>query len=373
MVTETKKTNILIIGPTKPLGGMENCVILHSSLDLGPDFATHLLDTKYHPIVRKFKILKLIYLLTTIIPRMRKLIAKHHIDIVHIHTTSFKNVFKNIQIQESAKKLGVKTIMHIHGGFFDRFYEGLSPFLKKRLVKGLNRSDALICLSEGWKKFYTSTFKEPRVFVLENAINLDEFRDIGEFRDYSSHDTLTALYLGRISERKGVFDLIPVASRIRDQGYKMRFILAGRSERGESRKLGWAFDDAGLKGYYELPGEVTGHKREALFRDADCFILPSHAEGMPITILEAFAAGLPVIVTNVGATPEVIRDGENGILVKPGDSAGMAQALIRLILDPWLRERLGRSGFKDANERFSVTRWVDELKIIYTEVMRGQG
>ena len=360
---------VLIIGPTKPLGGMENCVILHASLNLGEGFRLYHLDTKYHPIVRKAKILKLIYIYAFLMPRMRHIIRNESIDIVHIHSTSFKNVFKNIQIQEMVKKLGAKSIIHIHGGYFDRFYSGLSPFLRKRLDWGLNRSDALICLSEGWEIFFTSTFKRTKVFVLENAIDLEPFREIGEYREYQNKGEFNALYLGRISEMKGVFDLLEVAKKLREQGTKVRFIIAGRSERGESSRLRWAIDDAKLTDWFELVGEVTGFSRDELFRKADCFVLPSRAEGMPITVIEAFATGLPVVATKVGAVPEIIRHDENGMLVEPGDIDGLAAALARLALNDKLRQKLGRAGFEDARGRFSVQRWIDELRRIYTQVV----
>jgi len=369
MAKKRDEIRVLIIGPTKPLGGMENCVILHASLNLGEGFRLYHLDTKYHPIVRKAKILKLIHIYTFLLPRMRRIIKNEAIDIVHIHSTSFKNVFKNIEIQETVKKLGAKSIIHIHGGYFDRFYSALSPFLRKRLDWGLNRSDALICLSEGWEKFFASTFRRTRVYVLENAIDLEPFREIGEYREYESKRELNALYLGRISEMKGVFDLLEVAKKLREQGAKVHFIIAGRSERGESGKLRWAIDDARLTDWFELVGEVTGFRRDELFRRADCFVLPSRAEGMPITVIEAFATGLPAVATKVGAVPEIIRHDENGLLVEPGDIEGFAASLARLALNDKLREKLGRAGFEDARKRFSVQRWVEELRRIYTDVV----
>lgn len=363
-----KEIRILIIGPTKPLGGMENCVILHASLDLGDGFRLYHLDNKYHPIVRKAKILKVIHLYAALLPKMRKIIKDENIDIVHIHSTSFKNVFKNIQIQEAAKALGVKSIIHIHGGYFDRFYDGLSNFLKKKLEHGLNRSDGLICLSEGWREFFTSTFKEAKVFVLENAIDLKPFLEIGEFREYDIKDEFRMIYLGRISKMKGSFDLVEVAKKLRAGSIKAKFILAGRSERGETAKLRWMIHDERLSDLFDLTGEVTGFRRDELLRTADCFILPSYAEGMPITVLESFAVGLPTIATNVGATPEIIQDGENGLLVEPGDIDGITNALVRLANDKLLRESLGRKGYEDVQRRFSADRWVEELRGIYSEV-----
>jgi glycosyltransferase involved in cell wall biosynthesis len=303
---------------------------------------------------------------------LRLIIRAEKIYIVHINSTSFKNVFKNIEIQEIVKKLGVKSIIHIHGGYFDRFYKGLSNVWRKRLERGLNRSDALICLSAGWKKFFASTFKEAKVYVLENAIDLEPFLEIGEYREYSNKDEIHAIYLGRISKMKGIFDLVEVSKKLRAANANVRFIIAGRSERGELSKLRWILRDERIADRFDLVGEVTGLRRDELFRKADCFILPSHAEGMPITILEAFALGLPVVATRVGAVPEVIEHDKNGLLVEPGDVDGIAGALSRLAASSELRKRLGKAGLEDAKRRFSAERWVEELRMIYTEVA-GEG
>jgi glycosyltransferase involved in cell wall biosynthesis len=363
-----KEIRTLIIGPTKPLGGLENCVILHAALELGEGFRLYHLDTKYNPIVRKAKILKVIYLYGVLLPKMKRIIRDEQIDIVHIHSTSFKNVFKNIEIQEKVKKLGAKSIIHIHGGYFDRFYKGLSQVWRKRLEWGLNRSDALICLSEGWKKFFASTFRQAKVYVLENAIDLEPFLEIGEFREYKKKDEINAIYLGRINKMKGIFDLVDVSKQLHAGNVKVKFILAGRAESGELSKLRWMLRDKNLQDQFDLVGEVTGFKRDELFRKADCFILPSHAEGMPITVLEAFALGLPVVATRVGAVPEVIQHTVNGLLVDPGDANGIAAALSRLAASSELREQLGKAGLEDAKNRFSADRWVEELRMIYTEV-----
>ena len=88
----------------------------------------------------------------------------------------------------------------------------------------------------------------------------------------------------------------------------------------------------------------------------------------PITVLESFAVGLPVIATNVGATPEILNDGVNGILVEPGDIDGLTTAIVRMANDHALRERIGKQGYADIQERFSAERWVKELRGIYSEV-----
>ena len=91
-----------------------------------------------------------------------------------------------------------------------------------------------------------------------------------------------------------------------------------------------------------------------LLADGDVFVLSSRSEGMPMSILEAMAAGLPVVASRVGGVPELVVDGETGILVDPGDAGALARALERLLGDPGLRQRLGSAGRERVDREFDV-------------------
>ncbi len=105
---------------------------------------------------------------------------------------------------------------------------------------------------------------------------------------------------------------------------------------------------------------------------ADLFVLPSHAEGLPMTVLEAMGAGLPVVSTRVGGIPEAVVDGETGILLEPGDVVCLAAALRTLAEDPGLRARMGVAGRDRVREKFSTDRFFASFRAIWRDALAGR-
>jgi glycosyltransferase involved in cell wall biosynthesis len=127
-----------------------------------------------------------------------------------------------------------------------------------------------------------------------------------------------------------------------------------------ARELGVA-DRTRFLGYVaDVPG---------LLARADLFALTSLNEGLPLSILEAMAAGLPVVASRVGGTPEIVVDGETGLLVAPNDPASTAHAIRRLLEDPALRQRLGKRGQLVIRDKFSAEKMVDGVIAVYEDVL----
>ena len=116
-------------------------------------------------------------------------------------------------------------------------------------------------------------------------------------------------------------------------------------------------------------GPVPSEEIAGLMAAADVLCLPSYSEGMPNVVLEAGACGLPVVATGVGGIPEVVKDGETGYLVPPRQPERLAEAVIKLALDPGLRGEMGRAGRKRA-ELFTVRKMVDGVTAVYREALR---
>jgi glycosyltransferase involved in cell wall biosynthesis len=139
-----------------------------------------------------------------------------------------------------------------------------------------------------------------------------------------------------------VFDLLEAVARCRRDGLPFHLTLVGPDEYpGEWDALKALTTRLGLADAVEFTGPLMGERLYERFDRADLFVLPSYNEGLPVVLHEAGAFGLPVITTPVGAIPDLIRDGANGLLIEPGAIDALAGAITRLVRDPAERRRLG--------------------------------
>ncbi len=158
----------------------------------------------------------------------------------------------------------------------------------------------------------------------------------------------TIVSVGRLHEPKDFVTLARALRALPRDAFRARIVGDGPDRPAVEREL----HAGALDGAVELAGERADVPD--LLRDAAAFVLSSRSECMPISVLEAMAAGLPVVATAVGGLPEVVVDGETGHLVPPGDAEAMGRALARLVEDPSERARMGAAGHRRARERFDL-------------------
>jgi glycosyltransferase involved in cell wall biosynthesis len=225
----------------------------------------------------------------------------------------------------------------------------------------LRSADVVLCQTLGWREFFVAEIGiEPsRCEVVENWTIQQSDLAIGEGRSYGSGPKIRLLFLGWMEETKGILDLLAAFRFLLDEvlPVDVELILAGGG-----RDLDRCKDivaSAGLAGVRFL-GWISGEAKQQTLKEADIFVLPSHFEGLSNAMLEAMAAGLPVVVTRVGGLPDVIHHEVDGLLVEPRDVAGLRDALLRLIGDRSLREALGLAARAKAGT-FCVERAVDQL------------
>ncbi len=168
---------------------------------------------------------------------------------------------------------------------------------------------------------------------------------------------------------KGQRHLVEAAALVVREVPDARFVIAGEGELRES--LEHQIKSHNLEKHVILAGfrpDVL-----SLHKAFDIFVMSSVMEGLGTSLLDAMACGKPVVATNAGGMPEVVRDGETGILVPPRDDRALAQAIIRLLKDESLRQRMGAAGLSLANSRFSAERMVAETLDVYADVVREFG
>jgi glycosyltransferase involved in cell wall biosynthesis len=110
---------------------------------------------------------------------------------------------------------------------------------------------------------------------------------------------------------------------------------------------------------------ISGQEKYDYYMSSDIFVLPSYAENMPNVLLEAMAAGLPVVVSNVGANPEIVEDGVNGFIIKPGDINAIADRIVKLAEDSNLRKSMGQINLKLAKEKYDMSIVAEKIDKLY--------
>jgi len=199
----------------------------------------------------------------------------------------------------------------------------------------------VIALSPGWAAFVRELAPRARVEVVPNSVPLPRLAsEVAHAENAVCAEPGRILFLGRIAAAKGVGELLEACARLAPSFPRLRLVLGGEGE------LDWARRRAaelGIGARIELPGWLGAGARDAELARAWLFCLPSHAEGLPMAMLEAMAAGRPVVASAVGGIPEALGDGIEGVLVPPRDVDRLADALGRVLGDAVLHARLGRA------------------------------
>lgn len=283
--------------------------------------------------------------------------------IFHVHLSVKGSTLRKGMICIVLRLLRCRYVVHTHAAEDAMFHRWVPGHLRRAIMWGLAGADSFIALTQFWGDYYARALGIPadRVLLLPNPAVLPPVQP-----DRTSRMGLHFLFAGRIGKRKGAFELIQAFAALPDDiRNRSRITLAGDGEVDVARELAARL---GCSGQLSLPGWVEPRESERLLADADVFLLPSHAEGMSMALLEAMAWGLPVVTTACGGAGEFLQSGGNCILTKPGDIQGLASAMCALAQDSHLRARIGAEARKTASG-LRVERYVEKLTALYEELM----
>ncbi len=265
----------------------------------------------------------------------------------------------------SARLLGLPMVLHLHDYNYRAFCDAL-PAWALALVRALfRRARLVVVLGRGDAELMHERFgvAAERIAVMPNAVRAPSAPVTRE-----DAPLVQILFLGRLSERKGVPELIRALADPALAALPWHATLAGDGDLERYRAQARA---AGVAPRIAFPGWLDRGATEALLRAADILVLPSHDEGMAMSVLEGLAYGVCVVCTPVGALAEVIENDVSGMLVRPGDVAGLAQALVTAISDPARRRRLGAAGAALFQRRFEARGYADRMLALYRQAVEN--
>ena len=251
--------------------------------------------------------------------------------------------------------------------------------LKVRINEAIDRlvlrwMDRVVCVSAAQAtRVRRAGINPERILVIRNAIHTEPFECANpSYRAlmqtwFSQPRTRLIAAAGRLSPEKGFDQLIAAATLVVKQDPAAGFVLFGEGPLRE--KLARQIETSGLNGKFVLAGFRTDVER--FLPCCDLLVLSSWTEGLPVIVLEALAAGVPVVATAVGGTPEVVHDGITGYVVPPGKPTALASRIAELLRDDALRQRMGQAGQKRVAEQFTFTAQSDAYRRLFQQ-LRGE-
>lgn len=275
----------------------------------------------------------------------------------------------------AARLSGVRRIVNapVGMGFVFTSQTTLSRLLRPIVLYGLklllNPKGSMVILENGddLEDLVTSgLIKREHVRLIEGAgVNIEKFAAVPE-----PSDPPVVVLVARMLADKGIAEFVQAARLLRNKGVAARFLLVGDPDIYNPASI----EEMTLRAWNaEGVVEWLGHQSDvaAILAKARVACLPSYREGLPKSLLEAMAAGLPIVTTDVPGCRAAVTDGENGILVPARDASALAEALEKLIADPALCERFGAEGRKRAELRFASPVIIAETLEVYSKLLEA--
>ncbi|MBR0931015.1 glycosyltransferase family 4 protein [Bradyrhizobium diazoefficiens] len=283
------------------------------------------------------------------------------IDLLHIHLSDWGSSYRKATLGAAARMLGIPYVVHLHGAVFDEFW-GAAPRRLGTAIDNLFRhSRKIVVLGSYWAETVKSRVPEAadRIVILPNAT-----RAASRVRTPPTDSRVRITSLGQLGERKGTPQLIEALGQLSSKPGWVATI-AGDGSVNEARSR---IAEIGLKDRVTVPGWLGPDDTAELLSRTDVLVLPTFAENLPMVILEAFAHGVPVVSTPVGAIPEVIQSGRNGLLVPVGDVEALVAAIDQMIGSPAMRASFGEAARRDHAAKYEITTYVSTLAEIWLDL-----
>ncbi len=295
----------------------------------------------------------------------RRLRRVEGVDIVHLHTAlaPLSTLIRASILCLAGRRRGRKILLHAHGG---RLVDWSNNARRRRfLALAVRPAHQIAVVSEGLVKTMKDASVRPPVQLVSNGVDISAFQPSSESN--TDPDSIpTILFVGHLSRRKGVLDLLEASQRLEAAGVAHHLLLAGGiPDEGDADRD--AINQA-VTASTELLGPVDPSDMPGMYRTADVFCLPSWWEATPLSVLEAMASGLPIVATSVGDIESMV--GDAGWLVSPQQPEALTHALRSALSDVSERRKRGRAARSRAESEHNLAITHARLATMYRELGR---
>jgi glycosyltransferase involved in cell wall biosynthesis len=287
-------------------------------------------------------------------------------DIVHVHASSRLSFYReSVYVVYTALIWKRQVVIHIHGSDFDEFLQECGPVRSWYIQQVLSLCAEVIVLSSYWEDVLQRETNIRHTTVLPNPIDAETFPN----GDGTGGPHF--IYIANLIERKGVEEFVTAIRQLqKTDGLPFKVSIAGDGP--EADRMSVLANEYDSVEYY---GYVDEERKRELLTEGSVYVLPTHAEGLPISLLEGMAGGNAIVSTEVGAIPEVIRS-ENGVLISPVDVDELTEALETLRTNDQLRQTMAQNNSRLVREQYTWSSISEELLALYDRLQsspnRGQ-
>lgn len=278
---------------------------------------------------------------------------------------------------------GARIVGHVHGGCYDRLHDEAGPILKLTIRAMVRRLDSIIVLGEDLRGMFSfEPTARDRVTVVPNGLPSDGWTASAP-RELALNEPLNLLFLSNLIETKGYLDLVAAAALLRVRGIAVHVHLAGefrqspddervRSAEHALELLNETISRLGVDDAVTWYGTVEADEKRALLERCDMLVLPTRYrfEGQPIAIIEALAAGIPVVSTRYRAIPDLVQDRVTGVLVDDPTAEKLSDA-IAWLAQPAIYRRASKAALESARESLAPTRFLERMRTVLTAPQPG--
>jgi len=306
-------------------------------------------------------------------------------DVYEAHTASGYGLLRALR----KRCLNVPFVQTVHGVLADEYVQATSQVgmsfrsrlanilmweLAKREGEAAKKATLVVTISKYSERKIQQFYNvdQSKIRIVPNGVDTNRFHPVGDCQAVKRRlrvgNRQLVLFVGRLIPRKGLNYLLEAAKRIVKEQRETLFVIVGN---GPLRnRLVSDVENAGLAGNFAFLGDVSDEELPKIYRCADLFVLPSIQEGQGIALLEAQASAKPVVAFNVSGVAEAVRNGETGLLVKAAGSGELAEAILRLLSDKSLREKMGAAGREFVGNELSWDICARRMLLVYREAQQ---